>query len=164
LIHNETQRDSNAYRIVGRTDKLRSEFLTFDKELFVAEKAIVLIVDDEERTRELERRILETGPYQVIEASGASEAFAILDAGQKVDLMISDLEMPDISGEEMVKAVRAKRPTMKVLYVSGVVDRLLDERHVLGDGEAFLDKPFTAKLLLESVSMLLYDRMSPPLV
>lgn len=129
----------------------------------MAEKAIVLIVDDEDRTRDLERRILETGPYQVIEASGAHEAFAILDAGQKVDLMISDLEMPELSGEEMVKAVRAKRPTMKVLYVSGVVDRLLDARHVLGEGEAFLDKPFTAKLLLEAVSMLLYDTMSPPL-
>ncbi len=129
----------------------------------MADKAIVLIVDDESRTRELERRMLETGPYQVMEASGASEAFAILDAGQKVDLMIADLEMPELSGEEMVKAVRAKRPDLKVLYVSGVVDRLLDARHVLGDGEAFLDKPFTAKGLLESVSLLLYDTMSPPL-
>jgi len=107
--------------------------------------------------------MLETGPYQVIEASGASEAFAILDAGQKVDLMIADLEMPELSGEEMVKAVRLKRPDLKVLYVSGVVDRLLDARHVLGDGEAFLDKPFTSKGLLESVSLLLYDTTSPPL-
>lgn len=127
------------------------------------EKAIVLIVDDEPSMRSLERRILETGPYQVLEASGASEAFAILDAGQKVDLMIADLEMPELSGEEMVAAIRAKRPGLKVLYVSGVVDRLLDSRHVLGDGESFLDKPFTSKLLLESVSMLLYDTMSPPL-
>lgn len=129
----------------------------------MAEKPIVLIVDDEQPTRELERRILETGPYQVIEASGATEAFALLDAGQKVDLMISDLEMPDISGEEMVTAVRTKRPGLKVLYVSGVVDRLLDERRVLEDNEAFLDKPFTAKGLLESVSFLLYGTMSPPL-
>ena len=129
----------------------------------MADKPIVLIVDDERGVRELERRILETGPYQVIEASGAAEAFQILDAGQRIDLMISDLEMPDLSGEDMVMAVRTKRPGLKVLYVSGVVDRLLDARKVLGDGEAFLDKPFTSKGLLESVSLLLYDTMSPPI-
>jgi two-component system cell cycle sensor histidine kinase/response regulator CckA len=125
-------------------------------------KAIVLIVDDEARTRELERRILEMGPYQVIEASGATEAFAVLDSGQQVDLAICDLEMPEMPGEEVMQGMRARRPTLKVLYVSGVVDRLLDARKILGDGEAFLDKPFTSKGLLEAVSLLLYDTLSPP--
>ncbi len=50
----------------------------------------------------------------------------------------------------------------RVLYVSGNVDRLLDSRKILGEGEAFLDKPFTAKSLLEAVSLLLYDTLSPP--
>jgi two-component system cell cycle sensor histidine kinase/response regulator CckA len=124
-------------------------------------KAVVLVVDDEARTRELERRILETGPYTVLEASGAAEAFTIL-AEHEVDLLISDLEMPGLTGEEMVAKVRAMFPTQKVLYVSGVVDRLLDARQVLGEGEAFLDKPFTAKSLLEAVSLLLYDTLTPP--
>lgn len=124
-------------------------------------KAIVLVVDDEAPTRELERRILETGPYTVLEASGAAEAFVIL-ASQQVDLLISDLEMPGLNGEEMVAKVRSMFPAQKVLYVSGVVDRLLDARQVLGDGEAFLDKPFTAKGLLEAVSLLLYDTLTPP--
>ena len=126
-------------------------------------KAIVLVVDDEPRTRELERRILETGPYTVIEAAGAAEAFTILAGDQTIDLLIADLEMPGLSGEEMVAKVRATLPGQKVLYVSGVVDRLLDERKILGDGEAFLDKPFTAKALLEAVSLLLYDTLSPPM-
>lgn len=125
-------------------------------------KAVVLVVDDEAGTRELERRILETGPYSVIEASGAAEAFTVL-ADRKVDLLISDLEMPGLSGEEMVAKVRSMFPQQKVLYVSGVVDRLLDARQVLGDGEAFLDKPFTAKSLLEAVSLLLYDTLTPPM-
>jgi CheY-like chemotaxis protein len=125
-------------------------------------KAVVLVVDDEAGTRELERRILETGPYTVIEASGAAEAFTVL-AERKVDLLISDLEMPGLSGEEMVAKVRSMFPQQKVLYVSGVVDRLLDARQVLGDGEAFLDKPFTAKSLLEAVSLLLYDTLTPPM-
>ena len=127
------------------------------------ERAIVLIVDDEARTRDLERRILETGPYQVLEASGASEAFKILDNAARIDLLISDLEMPELSGEEMVTTVRRRWPRLKVLYVSGVVDRLLDARKVLSETEAFLDKPFTSKSLLEAVSLLLYDTLTPPM-
>jgi two-component system cell cycle sensor histidine kinase/response regulator CckA len=129
----------------------------------VADKATILVVDDEARTRELHRRILETGPYTVLEASGAAEAFALLAEDRKIDLLIADLEMPGLTGEEMVAKVRAAMPGQKVLYVSGVVDRLLDARKILGDGEAFLDKPFTAKGLLEAVSLLLYDTLTPPM-
>ena len=125
-------------------------------------KAKVLIVDDEARTRELERRILESGPYEVVEAAGATEAFTILGSGQQFDLVIADLDMPDLPGEEMVLGIRATRPKQKVLYVSGNVDRLLDSRKILGDGEAFLDKPFTAKGFHEAVALLLYDTLSPP--
>jgi CheY-like chemotaxis protein len=128
----------------------------------VANKATVLVVDDDPRTREVERRILETGPYVVLEASGADEAFAILAKGRKFDLVIADLEMPGLTGEEMVAKIRSKLPGQRVLYVSGVVDRLLDARKILGDGEAFLDKPFTSKGLLEAVSLLLYDTLTPP--
>jgi CheY-like chemotaxis protein len=129
----------------------------------VAEKATILVVDDEPRTRELERRILETGPYTVLEASGAAEAFVMLSSDRKIDLLIADLEMPGLTGEEMVAKIRAALPGQKVLYVSGVVDRLLDARQILGDGEAFLDKPFTAKGLLEAVSLILYDTLTPPM-
>ena len=129
----------------------------------MADKPIVLVVDDEQRVRELERRILETGPYSVIEASGGPEAIRMLEAGQTIDFLIADLDMPELPGEEMVLKIRATRPGLKVLYVSGNVDRLLDARGILGQGEAFLDKPFTAKGLLEAVSMLLYGTLTPPL-
>ena len=124
-------------------------------------KAIVLIVDDEQPTRELERRILASS-YDVLEASGAGEAFNLLATGQRLDLVISDLEMPELAGEEMVVAMRAARPGLKVLYVSGVTDRLLDARPMLGPDEAFLSKPFTAKGLLEAVSLLVYGTLTPP--
>lgn len=127
------------------------------------EQPMVLVVDDEARMRELERRILETGPYTVIEASGAPEAFRLLAGGQRLDLLIADLDMPELPGEEMVLRIRAARPGLKVLYVSGNVDRLLDARKILDEGEAFLDKPFTAKGLLEAVSLLLHDTLSPPI-
>ena len=122
----------------------------------------ILVVDDEPPMRQLERRILEHGPYDVIEAANALEALDILRGGRHVDLLIADLDMPGISGEEMVMQIRAARPGQKVLYVSGNVDRLLDARKILGDGEAFVDKPFTAKMLLEGVSLLLFDTLRPP--
>ena len=123
---------------------------------------VVLIVDDEPGIRELERRILEGGFYRVLEAAGAAEAFALFADGLVPDLLIADLDMPELPGEQMVLRIREARPGLKVLYVSANVDRLLDARKFLGDGEAFVDKPFTPKSLLEGVSLLLYDRLSPP--
>jgi CheY-like chemotaxis protein len=126
------------------------------------DKAIVLVVDDEQPARTLERRILEKGPYTVLEAPGPLEAIAMLEAGQQIDLLIADLEMPQLSGEQMVLKVRATRPNLKVLYVSGVSNRLFKERQVLGDNEAFLGKPFTPQALLQAVSLVLYDTLTPP--
>jgi len=122
---------------------------------------LVLIVDDEEPIRQLERRILESGGYRVIEASRAVEAFAQLQKDLQVDLVIADLQMPDLGGEEMARRIRRDRPNIKVLYVTGHIDELMDERSTLWEGEAFLDKPFTAKALLEAVSLLLYKKLPP---
>jgi DNA-binding response OmpR family regulator len=55
----------------------------------------------------------------------------------------------------MVRRIHAARPSQKVLYVTANIDRLLDARSLIWDGEAFLDKPFTTKGLLEAVSLLL---------
>lgn len=71
--------------------------------------------------------------------------------------------MPGLSGEELAQSLRVKRPGLKVLYVSGVVDRLHDGRRVLDDHEAFVDKPCTAQRLLETASLLLFGTLSPPI-
>jgi two-component system cell cycle sensor histidine kinase/response regulator CckA len=124
------------------------------------DKPLVLVVDDERPIRTMEMRILQAGGYAVQEASGAGEVFAMLDAGIAPDLLIADLDMPELSGEDMVRRIHAARPNLKVLYVTGNIDRLLDARSLLWDGEAFLDKPFTANGLLEAVSLLLTRRIS----
>jgi two-component system cell cycle sensor histidine kinase/response regulator CckA len=117
------------------------------------------VVDDEDAIRQMARRILESDGYQVIEASNGAEAVTLLAQGTPVDLLMADLAMPELSGEEMARQFRAVHRDLKVLYVSGVIDRLLDERPVLWEGEAFLSKPFTAKGLLEAVSLLLYGTL-----
>jgi two-component system cell cycle sensor histidine kinase/response regulator CckA len=119
------------------------------------QQPLVLVVDDEAPIRQVERRILEQGGYRVQEAAGAAEAFAMLEEGLAPDLLIADLDMPEISGEAMVSRVHAARPHLKVLYVTGNIDRLLNARSLIWEGEAFLDKPFTTKGLLEAVSLLI---------
>lgn len=121
---------------------------------------LVLVVDDEEPIRQMERRILESGGYRVIEAPGGVEGVGMLNDGKALDLLIADLDMPELGGEEMVRRIRAARPDLKVLYVTAHIDRLLDVRQMLWEGEAFLDKPFTAKGLLEAVSLLLYGTLA----
>ena len=59
-------------------------------------------------------------------------------------------------------AARVLRPELKVLYVSGFVDRLLNERPILWEDEAFLEKPFTFEGLTEAVSLLLFGTLKPP--
>ena len=110
-----------------------------------AQQPLVLVVDDEEPIRKIERRMLERGGYRVIEAPGGVEGVEMLKDGKAVDLLIADLDMPVLGGEEMVRQIRAARPDLKVLYVTAHINRLFDARQTLWVGEAFLDKPFTEK-------------------
>ena len=117
-------------------------------------KGIVLIVDDEPGVRALERRILEGGGYQVIEAADGAAAVKLIEGSARVDFLVADLDMPVMQGEEMARRIRTRRPDLRVLYVTAHSERLFRERPELIDGEAFLDKPFTSRGLLEAVSLL----------
>ena len=71
---------------------------------------------------------------------------------------MADLDMPELGGDEMLRRVRTTRRDLKVLYVTGHVDRLMDARP-LWVGEAFLEKPFSAAGLTEAVSLLLHGTL-----
>jgi len=118
--------------------------------------AAILIVDDEAAVRALERRVLETDGYLVTEASDGTAGIAALAQQPAIDLLIADLDMPGIGGDEMVRQIRRMRPELPVLYVTGHIDRLMDARP-LWEGEAFLEKPFSPDGLRQAVSLLLYD-------
>lgn len=126
------------------------------------DQQVVLIVDDLAPMRQIERRILEKAGYLVMEASDGPAAIALLDDDRRLDLLVADLEMPDLLGDEMARRIRAKRPDLKVLFVTGHADRLFAEQPVLWEGQAFLEKPFTAGGLLEAVSLLLNGTLQTP--
>ena len=117
-------------------------------------RGTVLVVDDEPGVRALARRILEGGGYHVIEAGHGGEAVEIMASTTPIDFLIADLDMPVMRGEEMAAKIRRLRPDMRVLYVTAHSEQLFKERPELLEGEAFLDKPFTMRGLLEAVSLL----------
>ena len=122
----------------------------------------VLVVDDEESIRLVVRRILEGSGYQITEATNGLEGIALLESGTPLDLLMADIDMPELSGDEMAVRIRKSRPDLKVLYVTGHIDKLMDERPLLWDGEAFLEKPFSAEGLLEAVALILYGTLKKP--
>lgn len=118
----------------------------------------VLVVEDDAPTRAIVRRVLEHEGYHVSEASNGTEGIAWLEAGSPLDLLIADLDMPVMRGEVMTERVREMRPDLKILYLTGNIDSLMDDRPVLWPGEAFLEKPFSKIGLLEAVAQLMFDR------
>jgi two-component system, cell cycle sensor histidine kinase and response regulator CckA len=121
----------------------------------------ILVVDDEEAVRSVERRTLEAAGYVVTEAASGLEGIAALDQPGQIDLLLVDLEMPGLSGDEMVRQIRTKRPDLPVLYVTGYIDRLMNARP-LWEGEAFLEKPFTVEGLRQAVALILYGSVGRP--
>jgi CheY-like chemotaxis protein len=114
----------------------------------------ILIVDDEAPVREFLRRALEMVGYVTHVASGAIEALRAAAALERVDILVTDLMMPGIRGDELARRLRLKDPDLKVLYVTGFSDDLFEARRGLWNNEAFLDKPCCVNGLLEAVALL----------
>jgi CheY-like chemotaxis protein len=115
----------------------------------------VLIVDDEESVRTFAARVLDRAGYQTRVASDGPEALAIVEAGGPFDLLLADVVMPEMNGDELARRLLKREPDLKVLYFTGYSDQLFAERIPLGENEAFLDKPVSMKGLVEAVSLIL---------
>jgi CheY-like chemotaxis protein len=116
----------------------------------------VLLVEDESSVRSLATRALETSGYTVLAAADAAEA---LEHERRcrgaIDLLLSDVIMPGLSGPELAERLLERRPEMRVLFVSGYPSESPGARSVLPPGTSFLQKPFTAGLLVRTVAELL---------
>ncbi len=118
----------------------------------------VLIVDDEEALREVARRILTRNGYQVITAASGPEAIkAAASHPGGIDLLLTDVVMPQMLGKEVADRIRVLQPSAKVLFMSGYTEGALATEDVLETGVNLIEKPFTEASLLAK----LRDVLSP---
>lgn len=115
----------------------------------------ILVADDNPGVRTLVRRTLESRGYSVLEASDGREALRLIAGDGDIDLLITDVNMPVMSGPDLVASAHSLVPTMPVLYLTGYGDVLFAERTLLPGGEAFLAKPFATESLLAAVRRLM---------
>jgi CheY-like chemotaxis protein len=121
----------------------------------------ILVVDDDESVRVFVERALRQPGYETRVAIDGIDALRVAESEGPFDLLLTDLAMPSMRGDELARRLRQTDPSLKVLYLTGYSDRLFDERTVLWEAEAFLDKPVTVQGLLEAVSLLLVGHLPP---
>lgn len=108
----------------------------------------VLVVEDEEDVRDLARDLLEMNGYTVLEASNAEDAIRLGEShARTIDLVITDVVMPRMSGPELIRRLRARRPGLRVLCMSGYPEQPEPERV----WTAWLQKPFTPDVFMDKV-------------
>jgi CheY-like chemotaxis protein len=112
----------------------------------------VLVVEDEDALREIIRICLVESGYTVLPAANASEAEDVSARHeQPIHLLVTDVVMPGLGGSDLAKRLSARRPAMKVLYISGYTDDAVVVREVLTGDKPFLEKPFTPDILARRV-------------
>ena len=122
----------------------------------------VLIVDDEEPVRKFVERVMVDAGYTTAQASDGVEALEVASKLESLDILVTDVMMPQMLGDELARRLRQSEPGIKVLYLTGYSDRLFKEKVTLWADEAYLDKPCSVKGLLQAVSLLLFGQLERP--
>jgi hypothetical protein len=119
----------------------------------------VLVVEDEPAVRELIVRILNKHSFDVLQAEGGDSALRASDEHPgRIDVLLTDVIMPGMSGAELAERLSSRRPGTRILYMSGYTDDVIGEHGVLPEHTEFLHKPFNASQLVKRIR----DVMSRP--
>ena len=112
---------------------------------------VILVIEDEVPLRRLVVKVLKGAGYDVIEAVNGEEALVLASRHPSIDLVLSDVVMPVVSGPELVTRLKATRPELVVLFMSGYDRALIDQKSAAN----FLPKPFSPRTLLARVAELI---------
>jgi two-component system cell cycle sensor histidine kinase/response regulator CckA len=117
-----------------------------------APKGKVLLVEDDDQVRSFIRMLLSSNGYQVLEASTGAEGLEIAERqSNEIDLLLSDMLLPELSGYDLAQKVQELRPQIKILFMTGYVEGEIVQRSISELGARFLDKPFQPAILLTRV-------------
>ena len=119
----------------------------------------MLLVEDEEAVRTAERKALLRAGFHVLEAANGVHALDVYQS-ERVDLVVTDLVMPEMGGRELATRLRQRNPDVKVLFTSGYTDDPTIRGGETGPGSSFLAKPFTPEALSRKARELLDQRAS----
>jgi two-component system cell cycle sensor histidine kinase/response regulator CckA len=137
-----------------------------DCESVVRGRDVVLVADDDPRVRRLLVTLLRQVGFAVVDAANGWEGLERVAGIPRIDLVVADLSMPEMSGTEMVRRLRLERPGLKALYLTdntNATNAQLDSHLALARDlrEAYLPKPFTLNGLCDAVSSLLHSSTRP---
>ena len=108
----------------------------------------VLLVEDQRSVRSFVRRVLERKGYEVLEAESGADAIRVCEEGTvPVDLLLTDVVMPGMSGRDLATYLMASRPGIRVLFMSGYAEHEIAHRGALAPGTHFIEKPFSPEAL-----------------
>ena len=119
----------------------------------------VLVVEDEEPVRKFVDRVLREAGYRTVVASDGPDAIDRASKLTSLDLLVTDVMMPQMRGDELARRLRQNQPSLKVLYLTGYADDQFKEKVALWQDQAYLDKPCSINSLLQAVSLLLFGSL-----
>jgi two-component system cell cycle sensor histidine kinase/response regulator CckA len=112
----------------------------------------ILVVEDESEVRVLTQMVLESHGYHVLEASDGPAALRLWEQNEgRIDLLLTDMVMPELSGRELAAQLQQRKPNLKVIFTSGYSAELAGRELALEEGHNFLQKPWPLPQLLETV-------------
>jgi PAS domain S-box-containing protein len=122
----------------------------------------IMIAEDDEAVRNLAEYLLRQHGYQVMAAASAKDCLqALSDQAGRVDLLLTDVVLPDTNGKELFDQAQALRSNLKVLYMSGYTENMIAQHGVLEKGVVLLQKPFSVRELIAKVRQVLDGAENP---
>ena len=135
------------------TEKLPTE-ITIDKKTSseLSGSETILLVEDDIHVRDLAYEILMGHGYTVLKAKNGKKALEVCSLhDDAIDLLLTDVVMPEMNGKELFSILRKEHPNMKVIYMSGYTENIISHHGVLDEGLQFIQKPFTVNNLTAKV-------------
>ncbi|MCA2213734.1 response regulator [Jidongwangia harbinensis] len=127
-----------------------------------ADRPTVLVVDDEEDLRDIMRRMLERRGFSTLVAGDSDEAItACREHPGDIDVLVTDLGLPGVSGGELSRTATQLRPAMGVVYISGLPKDIAVTKGLIDDDALLVKKPFTSELLIDALRAVIAQRAAP---